>query len=58
MAAAAPIQLYDSYFLIEPIESCGEKKPADGDFSDEIGARLVGPSRFSLIPFIIASGAG
>lgn len=27
MAAAAPIQLYDSYFLIEPIESCGEKNP-------------------------------
>lgn len=25
MAAAAPIQLYDSYFLIEPIESCCEK---------------------------------
>lgn len=57
MAAAAPIQLYDSYFLIEPIESCCEK-PAAGDFSDAIGARLFGPSRFSLIPFIIASGAG
>lgn len=35
-----------------------QQKPADGYFSDPIGARLVGPCCFSLIPIIIAAGAG